>query len=140
VLLGIVAFAFAVTSIAEGRSAPLPHTVSEHDLRGAAVYSSFCVDSDTGDVNGMRVFVRRPDQTPRILVQYAEGSLSVPEGATVSGSSGRLLFAVPDELDAGDLRGEVRGDHVTIRREGSGARPFRIDRVTWPNAAPYCGG
>jgi hypothetical protein len=138
VLLGIVAFIFGVATIAQGHSATLPHTTSAYDLRGAEVYSTFCVDSETGDVNGLRVFVRRPDQTPRILVQYAEGSLGAPEVARSAMASGRLIFTVSDELDGGDVHGEVRGDHVMLRRDAGYPQRLRMERAPWQNKAPYC--
>ena len=116
-------------------AATLPATHSRYDLRGATIYSNLCVDRQTDDVNGVRVFIRRTD--PRVLVQVAEGGLEAPEVAAAHYRAGRLMFELHSDAPSDRLSGKMTGDTLFVRTYEHGAEWFRLPKRE-SDRAPYC--
>ena len=72
-----------------------PVAARTYDLTGAKAFSNLCIDPADDDTSGLRVYVRRPGQTPRVVAQYAEGGLDAPIEAPSRIIDGRLSSSSP---------------------------------------------
>jgi hypothetical protein len=117
-----------ILSTTIARAGDTPYPTRPWNLTDATGYSDICLDAETGDVNGLRVFVRQPGQSPRIAAQYAEGGLEDPIAATTSIVRGRLRFKIPGDIPEATFVGEVRGQYLIVRSLQQGAKPFRLMR------------
>lgn len=128
-LLGL---ALAAPISASAGDVPAPTT--PFDLRGAATYSTICVHDETGDVLGLRVFVRSPTASPRVVVQFAEGGLGVPVAARSWTETGRFYFAAPETASSPAVAGEVRKNSVRLTTPYDAIRrlPLRNDLHGFP--------
>jgi len=121
--------------------APLPASAGNtpaptrpFDLRGSATYSAICVHDETGDVVGLRVFMRSPRSRPRVVIQIAEGDLGLPVAARSWTKAGRLYFAAPRPASTPAVAGEVRKRSVRLTTLYDDVRilPLRDDRHGFP--------
>ena len=117
---------------------PAPVNATTYDLTGATVYSDLCTDRLTGDTNGLRVFVRRPDQTPRVVAQLAEGGLTPPIEAPSKIIDGRLRFVVPGDIPEATFTGVVFDGYLVVRSAKRGSKPFRLNAVKGHSRFPRC--
>jgi hypothetical protein len=102
------------------------------------VYGDLCVDRETADVDGLRIFVRPAGAKPRVLFQYAEGGLLPPQPAQATPIPGGLIVEVPGDIPEATFSGRVIGEDVQFRSHRKGSDPFRLKRITDVRRAPYC--
>lgn len=119
--------------------ATLPPTVLPYDLSGAMVYSDLCVEAQSGDIAGLRIFVRPPGVEPRVLAQYAEGGLLQPEPATWTEDGRDIAIEVPGDVPEATFSGRVTADFAIMRSRQPGAKPFRLGLTRHPDKAAICG-
>jgi hypothetical protein len=126
--------ALALLAPAAASAGNVPAPTTPFDLRGAATYSAICVHDETGDVVGVRVFVRSPSARPRVVVQTAEGDLGLPVAARSWTEGGRLYFAAPKTAATPELAGEIgkRTARLTIPYGDFRTLPLRNDRRGFP--------
>lgn len=98
-----------------------------YDLTGAKAFSNLCIDPADDDTSGLRIYVRRPGQTPRVVAQYAEGALDAPIEAPSRVIDGRLRFVVPGDVPEATFTGVVFDTYVEVRGARRGSKPFRLD-------------
>jgi len=130
----IIGFLASVSSTAV--AAPLE--TKTYDLAGATAYSDLCTDRMTDDTNGLRVFVRNPGQTPRVVAQVAEGGLEPPVEAPSKIVQRRLRFVVPGDVPEAAFTGQVFDGYVIVRGAKRGSKPFRLNPVKAQNPLPRC--
>lgn len=128
----LLSLAFSVPELTWAGDVPAP--TKPFDLRGATTYSAICVHKETGDVLGLRVFVRAPTSHPRIVVQFAEGGLGGPVAARAWTAAGRLYFTAPETASTPAVAGEVRKASVRLTKAYDGLRtlPLRNDLHGFP--------
>jgi len=114
----------------------LPKVKSPYDLRGAVSYSNLCVDDETDDVSGLRIFVRPAGAAPRVLFQYAEGGLPTLQAASIIVGRARLSFEADGDVPGGKVTGEVRDGFILLRTFPPKADQFRLRRRDDRNGAP----
>jgi len=119
-------------------AARLPTTTTAYDLRGARIYDDLCVRQETGDLKGLRVFVRPHGRIPRILYQRAEGGLLPPVAAKSWAKDGVLNFEIPGEFGAPGFRSRVDADHLILESSRRGTKPFHLDRRQHIDRVPNC--
>jgi len=124
----------AVSAPIPASAGNVPAPTTPFDLRGAATYSAICVHDETGDVIGLRVFVRSPAARPRVVVQVAEGDLGELVAARTWTRDGRLYFAAPKTAASPAVAGEVRKRSVRLTEPYDDYRTLalRDDRRGFP--------
>jgi hypothetical protein len=116
-----------------------PAPTEPWDLTNASVYSNMCVDPETGDALGMRVFLRPRGSEPRIVVQYAEG-VPTKARATHSEVDGyRVRFTIGDTL-AETYSGAIRGQTMVLHVKRMGRLPLRLRLRDDIHGFPDCAG
>ena len=115
-----------------------PVSVNAYDLTGAKAFSNLCTNPMTDDTDGLRVYVRRSGQTPRVVAQYAEGGLDPPIEAPSKVIGARLRFVVPGDAPEAMFTGEVFDGYVVVRGAKRGTKPFRLNRVKVESRLPRC--
>ena len=119
----LVGLALSPAGSALAGNVPAPTT--PFDLRGAPTYSAVCVHEETGDVIGVRVFVRAPGSRPRVVIQFAEGDLGAPMAARSWIKAGRLYFALSATSLNPAIAGEVRRASIRL------TEPYDDVRTLW---------
>jgi hypothetical protein len=119
------AIALFLVPASSALAVPLPPIRTPYDLRGAAIYSNLCVERETGDINGLRVFVRPIGSQPRVLAQYAEGGLLAPEAAaSILIAGGQLQLEIVSDVPEASFSGVLRKDRLLVRSHQFGAKTF----------------
>lgn len=113
----------------------VPAPTRPFDLTGAKTYSVICVHEETGDVPGLRIFVRGPSPSPRVVVQFAEGVLGDILVARSWTRAGRLYFATEGTALFPAIRGEIRTRTAILDPAVGDIRtlPIRNDLHGFPN-------
>jgi hypothetical protein len=137
-LIAITALAASALAVEPSFAGDVPNPVEPYDLSKAATYSNVCLHRETLDPLGLRVYVRDPDQHPRVLGQYAEGGLEAPLIATARLVNGRLMFTLAGDVPEARFDGEVRGRYVILRSEAPHAKAFRLRRRDDTHGFPIC--
>ncbi len=115
--------ALAATTAVAGQA---PNAAQPYDLSHAKSYSSICLYAPTGDMLGMRVFVRAKGEVPRVLVQLAEGELGKVQPAVTRTLSGQLGFDLPTKFPETSYSGEIGERYAIVHSHAEGAKPFRL--------------
>lgn len=131
---GFVAILALVPSLA--RTAPNP--ARPDYLSHAATYSDLCLDRETSDVMGLRIFVRWQGRRPQVFGQYAEGELPPVEAARTEVAHGRLQFTLAGDVPETTFSGEIFQRYALVRSHESGARTFRLPLRNDAHGLPFC--
>lgn len=135
---GCVVVALSLVAALRSSAGDVPNPTRPYDLTHAKTFSNICVHRETGDVLGLRVFVREPGSNPRVLGQYAEGGLLEPVAAQSQENRGSLAFVLPGDVPEATFSGDVRGGYVVVRSHEEGSRPFRLRLRNDTHGFPFC--
>lgn len=116
----------------------VPNPKKPYDLTTAKTYSNVCFHGETGDVLGLRIFVRAKGAEPRVVGQYAEGALTAPFAVRSTVAGARLTFVLPGDSPEVTLNGEVFDRYVLVRSQKVGDKALRLDLRDDTKGFPTC--
>ena len=136
--VGAIAFVIStILATCDGaKGAPTP--TGRYDLTSAFAYSDLCYHQETGDVIGMRVFVRAPRKRPRVVVQFAEGVLMEPVAARALISGRKIAFTVIEGDLPMSFSGEFHGRLLILRSNAPESHTERLHLRTDIAGFPDC--